>query len=601
MSEENKIKELEKLIDRFKSCVDTLQAGINIVNKDGIIIYVNEAYCQMHKYSKEELIGSYLDKILSKNYQINGLKNYKEIISKKISRSPIVKGYNSRSDGSTFPVLISWNFLEINGQLDGMVSVIQDISEIEKMQKALEESKVKYQNLVESISDVIWEINEKGEYTYISPKVFDIMEYHPQDCLGKTIWQLGLDSEMTFPQQIQDAVKNKKNFNKVEVKRKRKNNEIVILESSGVPVFDNQNNYTGFRGNDRDITVFKTVKEKDREIKNLKEKLKNRDYLRFLMGESEIISEVHKDIEKVAKTDFSVLIQGETGTGKEIIAEAIHNFSNRNKKELISIDCGALSETIFESELFGHIKGAFTGAMENKEGAFQLANGGTLFLDEITNLSVRMQQKLLRVLQEKQVQRLGSLKKEQLDIRIIVATNENIIDSVNNGSFRKDLFFRLNEFYIKIPPLRERREDIPVLVKRFINEICRQLKCEVKRIKPEVMQLLLKYNWPGNVRELKNALKRAILVSDHELKPKHFELFSEHYAKPDNNRENPLDINTITQLDLKNETKKYAEKYEKEIIIETLKRFNNNKSKTARFLNIDYKTMLTKINYYNLE
>jgi two-component system nitrogen regulation response regulator GlnG len=476
----------DQKISYFQSITELLQAGVNLIDRDGKIIYVNQAYCRMHNYTKEELVGKYLDMILPEHDPVDGLERYKKIINKEIDLPFIVEGINTRKDGSTFPVLISWNYLIINGELEGMVSVVQDLTQIKNVESALKESE-------------------------------------------------------------------------------------------------------------------KKVKKIDLEMKTLKDMLEKKEYLEYIMGDSDKIRQVHNSVEKVGKTDFTVIIYGETGTGKEIIANSIHNFSMRSNKPMISIDCGAIPESIIESELFGYVKGAFTGASETKDGAFQMANGGTIFLDEITNLSFDMQKKLLRVLQEKEVRKVGSTHTEKLDIRVIAASNENILNLVEKGNFRKDLFFRLNEFTISLPPLRERKDDIILLAQRFIKEISERLNITTKKISKGAIQMLLNYNWPGNVRELKNVIKKAIIISDDEIREEHLDLINDvNYEKYDNNIIEFNEIDKLEKFDLKDVTNKYTMRLEKEIIKKSLNRFGNNKSKVARFLNIDYKTLLTKIKDYKL-
>ena len=593
MKKENKP---EKSINHYKSIIDMIQAGVNLIDKDGKIIYVNDAYCKMHNYSKEELIGKSLELVLPKQGQVDVLKRYKKIINKEINQSYTVESANIRRDGSTFPVLISWNYLLRDGNLDGMVSVIQDLSKIRAVEEALKESEEKYRSLIENIGDFIWEINEEGKYTYVSPKSKALYGYSQKELLGIKIWDNIIEKGTESITALKNTINTKTAFSHIEIIKIKKDGEIIVIETSGIPIYNKKNQFKGFWGIDRDITAQKKIKEIDLEIKKLKERLEKRDYLEYIMGDSDKIKEVHKAVEKVAKTDFSVIITGETGTGKEIIANAIHHFSNREFKPLISVDCGAIPETLIESELFGNIKGAFTGAIETKEGAFQLANGGTIFLDEITNLSLEMQKKLLRVLQEKEVKKIGSTKKEELDIRVITASNENIMDCVEEGKFRKDLFFRLNEFTINVPCLKERIEDIPILIQRFLKEISYQLNSPIKNITREAIQLLCNYNWPGNVRELKNSLKKAFVISDKEIKSEHFDF----YPQKDSKKINPtisIDINN-NEFDFKEVVKSHTEKVEKEIINNTLNKFKGNKSKTARFLKIDYKTLLKKISDY---
>lgn len=603
----------EDIIKHYESITDMIQAGINLIDKNGIIIYVNDAYCKMHNYSKEELIGKSIDVVLPGNNQKENLERYKKIINREIKQHFTVEGINIRKDGSTFPVLLSWNYLVKDGELEGMVTVIQDLSKIREVENALKESEKKYRALVETISDFLWETDQYGNYSYVSPKCRDIFFYEPSEMLGKKIWDFIIEKDSDKIEHLKNSFFTQKSFYHIEFLKKQAKGGLVAVISSGIPVYD-KDKFVGFRGIDSDITDKKKIEEIDSEIKKLKDKLEKREYLEYVMGDSLKIKEVHKAVEKVAKTNFSVIIYGETGAGKEIIANAIHNFSSREKGPLISVDCGAIPESLIESELFGCIKGAFTGAVETKDGAFQLANGGTLFLDEITNLSLEMQKKLLRVLQEKEVKKLGSNKTEQLDIRVIAASNENILDLVNEGKFRKDLYFRLNEFCINIPPLRERKEDIPLLTQRFNQEISAQLHIKTKPITKAAIDLLCEYNWPGNVRELKNAIKKAIIISENEIDAMHFDLTYKESSQNSNkfNKENTdnlienfqilddVNIEDAISLDLKSSVAKYSAELEKIIIAKALKKFNGNKSKTSRFLNIDYKTLLTKIATYGL-
>ena len=226
----------------------------------------------------------------------------------------------------------------------------------------------------------------------------------------------------------------------------------------------------------------------------------------------------------VAQSDFSVIIQGETGSGKELVARAIHENSPRSKGPFVPIDCGSIPETLFESELFGHEKGAFTGAVAQKPGRFEVARGGTIFLDEISNMPMGSQAKLLRVIQEKKVLRLGATKPIPVDVRIVAASNRDLLESTLTDEFRLDLFFRLNEFPIAIPPLRERKEDIPYLAKAFLDTTNHELNKTVKGFSKGAVESLLHYHWPGNVRQLRSVIRRAVLVADQMITEKHLDI-----------------------------------------------------------------------------
>lgn len=330
-----------------------------------------------------------------------------------------------------------------------------------------------------------------------------------------------------------------------------------------------------------------------REVAYLKGELGKEMNLERLMGNSDRIQEVFHQIKIVAPTDATVLIQGENGTGKELIARAIHHFSKRKSKPFVVVDCGTLPETLIESELFGYEKGAFTGAAERKPGQFELADRGTLVLDEITNLSFSAQRKLLRVLQEREIQHLGGKKAISVNVRILAATNINLQKAVEEGTFREDLYHRLNEFPIRIPLLRERRADIMLLARRFVEEADFEFNKHVDSISRGAMKQLMNYSWPGNVRELKNVVKRAVLLADRAILPRHISLSleadsSEHSLGTD------IDFSSDS-FSLKTVGKKAAEDAEKHAIAKALQKAQGNKSKAARLLRIDRATLYYKM------
>ena len=241
--------------------------------------------------------------------------------------------------------------------------------------------------------------------------------------------------------------------------------------------------------------------------------LANRGLNGVIVGRSKAIRRIKSEINQVASTDVTVLVMGETGTGKELIARAIHDLGPRKNERLVTVNCGALSPTLIETELFGHEKGAFTGALSRKVGRFELANGGTLFLDEIGEFPLDLQVRLLRVLEESEFERVGGTETIKVDVRIIAATNRNLRAEIQKGNFRKDLWYRLNIFPITSPPLRERAVDIPLLVEFFLDRICAKFGRELKIVSPETMSKLCNYSWPGNVRELANVVERLVIQS----------------------------------------------------------------------------------------
>lgn len=320
----------------------------------------------------------------------------------------------------------------------------------------------------------------------------------------------------------------------------------------------------------------------------------------FVVGKGSASQELLKQIKLVAPTNFSVILNGDSGTGKESVAKSIHFNSKRRDMPFIAMDCGSLTKDLAGSEFFGHEKGSFTGALYTKIGHFEMANGGTLFLDEVGNLSYEIQAALLRTVQERKVKRIGSTSEIPLDVRIIVATNENLSDAIQKGRFREDLFHRFNEFNIVVPPLRERGKDILIFAEHFLEQTCEELNRKVPVFSVEVSECLLGYSWPGNVRELKNVIRRAALLSEGnvvQLKALPLEIST--FSKG-------TDLENILEAKIAKNSNKYdlknaALEAEYETILQVLKEVNFNKTKAAKILNIDRKTLYNKMKLINLE
>jgi len=330
----------------------------------------------------------------------------------------------------------------------------------------------------------------------------------------------------------------------------------------------------------RNIIERKKLKE---ETASLKKTIDGVYTSKEIIGESSGIKNMMEDIRSVADTGSTVLIRGESGTGKELVARAIHANSRRRYAPIVTINCGALPESILESELFGHEKGAFTGAQYARKGKFEMADGGTIFLDEIGNISPKIQMELLRVLEDKKFFRLGGSKEIKADFRTIAATNKDLEAAMDQGEFRNDLFYRLNVFVIEIPPLRERRSDIPLLAQHFFNVFTSQMNKPIAKISPAAMKLLADYDWPGNVRELENAIERAVVVCKaKEIQPADFPFF---HARPEEE--------AITDESLEALQRKHIQKI--------LEQTGWNISKAAVVLQIDRVTLYNKINKYNLK
>jgi len=353
------------------------------------------------------------------------------------------------------------------------------------------------------------------------------------------------------------------------------------------------------------IIIKRALQTRDlsRELISLRHQLRDKFSFKNIIGRSDKMKEVLYKIEKVAPTNTTVLIRGESGTGKELIAKTIHQYSLRKDKPFVAVDCAGLTETLIESELFGHTKGAFTGAINKKIGKFELAQGGTLFLDEIGNLPINIQKKLLRTLQEREINRIGEKYPIKIDARFVVATNTNLEEAIKSGTFREDLYYRINVFSIFLPPLREKKEDIPLLAMHFKKQYVSMIGKNVKNISGESIKLLVDYSWPGNVRELQNVIQQAIIMAEDIILPEHLPHYIKEYkveaglapvllSEKNNN-------NLSNDFSLKKMIKQLSQNAERKIILGFLKRTNWNKAEAARLLKINYKTLYLKIKNTN--
>jgi DNA-binding NtrC family response regulator len=345
------------------------------------------------------------------------------------------------------------------------------------------------------------------------------------------------------------------------------------------------------------IYVEKALKFKNLEEENiwLKKELKGKYHYKNIVGTSKVIKKIYDLIEKVSDSDGTVLITGASGTGKELIARSIHYNSQRGDNPLVVINCGAIPETLLESELFGHEKGAFTGAYKKRIGRFEMANGGTIFLDEIGEMSPTLQIKLLRVLQEQQFERVGGTKTLHVDLRFVAATNKNLTTAINMEKFREDLYYRLNVIPIKVPSLKQRRSDIPLLVDFFLKKFQKGKSDKLTGFSQVAMDAILAYDWPGNVRELENVIKRLTILCEGPVVS--FDDLPENMQNVSGSRHPDNEVIIDNELNL-NEA---VQDYEKRIILEALEKTNWVKSKAAKLLNINRTTLVAKIKKQNIE
>jgi formate hydrogenlyase transcriptional activator len=401
--------------------------------------------------------------------------------------------------------------------------------EREKAAHNLRESEERFRALFESAPIGVSINDAVGRFRHINKSFQDMLGYTEDEFKGISFKEITYvkdidESKRLFTELVQGGIGDFQ----VEKRYVKKDGRFIWANTICSSIRDDDGNFMYTFAMVEDITerknaehalqeaLFEVEQLKNRlEIENvyLQEEIKTEYNFEEIVGQSESLRKLLRSVEKVAISDSAVLIYGETGTGKELIARAIHNLSNRKDRPLVKVNCGAISAGLVESELFGHEKGAFTGALQQRVGRFELADGGTIFLDEVSELPLDTQVKLLRVLQEGEFERVGSSKTITSDVRVIAATNRNLTDAVKKGSFRSDLFYRLNVFPVEVPPLRERRSDIPLLTNFFLTKFAKKMNKDFKPISKDTMDRISFYPWPGNIRELQNVIERAVVLS----------------------------------------------------------------------------------------
>ncbi len=383
-----------------------------------------------------------------------------------------------------------------------------------------------FSNMADAAPVMIWIAGPDQKRTYFNKRWLEFTGQNPEECLHKGWTQTIHPDDGANTLETYAANFDQQKPVEMEYRLRRNDGEYRWVYDSGIPRFSTAGAFLGYIGSCIDISERKesevALQRANAELYQLKNQLEAENiYLQQelqldeqfgeIIGQSDAIRYVLFKITQVAPTDTTVLVTGETGTGKELVARAIHGASARKDRPLIKLNCGALSPTLIESELFGHEKGSFTGAVGRKPGRFELANGGTIFLDEIGELPLELQVKLLRVIQENEFERIGGNKTIKVDVRIIAATNRNLKVEVDQGTFREDLWYRVNVYPITMPPLRQRKEDIPLLVEHFVNMYARKFGKSISSVSPRTMEDLESHSWPGNIRELANVIERAVI------------------------------------------------------------------------------------------
>ena len=504
----------------FEKLFEASPDAIAVTDSQGRITSINSQLERLFGYGREQLVGQPVEILVPDRFR-NAHPGHRETYSSHATVRPMGAGlelYGRRRDGSEFPVDIMLSPMETPaGRV--VISVIRDISDQKKAEEALRRSEAQFRALFEFSPDAIIGSDQRGRITEMNARVESMFGYQRGELLGQSI-------EILVPER----------FRHTHPSRREEYGSAARVRpmGAGLELFGRRKDGTEFPADImlgpvetaegrvvlsviRDLTEKREAEEALRrselQRRYLEEEVSTEALFEEIIGESVGLKRVLKLVETVAATDVTVLILGETGTGKEIIARAIHRLSPRNERSMVKLNCAAIPAGLLESELFGHEKGAYTGAIDRKIGRLELAHEGTLFLDEIGDLPLELQPKILRALQEKEFERLGSTKPIPVNVRLVAATNRDLTKMVAEGQFRSDLYYRLRVFPIVVPPLRERRDDIPLLVRYFVDRHARKLYKKIETIPDDTMRALTRWDWPGNIRELENFIERAVILT----------------------------------------------------------------------------------------
>lgn len=512
--------ELQRSEERFRSLVTVVKDyAIFMLDREGRVATWNEGAARIKGYSQQEILGEHLSKFYPPEEMQNGKAEHLLQKAAAEGRSED-EGWRVRKDGSRFWArAVVTAIRDAHGAIQGFSKVTFDLTDRKYTEDALRRSEAHLRTLFEFSPDAIMVSDGGGKITDVNGQVERCFGYPRAELIGQSV-------EVLVPERFRTVhPQHRGNYTKhAKTRPMGMGLELYALRKDGseFPVDIMLGPVESPEG-PRVLTVIRDLSERkaaeaalrrsEEERRYLEEELTTNHGFEEIIGESPGLRRVLKQVEQVAPTDATVLILGETGTGKELIARAIHQLSPRRDRAFVKLNCSAIPAGLLESELFGHEKGAFTGAIAQKIGRLELAHEGTFFLDEIGDLPLELQPKILRALQEKEFERLGSLRTIPVNVRLVAATNRKLEKMVEDGQFRSDLYYRLKVFPVQIPPLREREEDIPVLVRYFVNLHAGQMNRRIETIPAGVMEALRRWRWPGNIRELENFLERAVILS----------------------------------------------------------------------------------------
>jgi len=553
--------------DIFSDAVVALDRNLRIIS------FSREAE-RITGYSPQKVIGLPCPEVLRANFcdQICPVKRTLETGEKVFNFGINITNVNNEK----IPILVDTTPLyDYQGKVIGVIQTFKSIAEVYQLSIDLLQKETRLQTVLNSIADGVFTVDTQWRITSFNPAAERITGYQEEEVMNKPCHSVFRSPACSEGCPLRRTLESGQSIYNFEMEILNSRGQVIPISVSTALLIDEEGEVMGGVETFRDLSLIKT----------LSEELQERHSFGNIIGKNAQMQEIYNLLKMVSETSSTVLIQGETGTGKELVARAIHYNSPRKDQPFIKVSCAALPETLLESELFGYKKGAFTGAIKDKPGKFELAHGGTIFLDEIGEISIPIQTKLLRVLEDKEFEPLGGTETIKVDVRVITATNRNLKDAVEKGQFREDLYYRLNVIPIILPPLRERSDDIPLLVNHFIAKFNQKMSKEIISVSSRAMALLVDYPWPGNIRQLEHALEHAFIhCSERIIEVEHL---------PQEIREEETNLVKMVLG-----SSKPFDEIERQVILETLRRNHGNREKTAQALGISRTTLWRKLKKY---
>jgi two-component system response regulator HydG len=579
MIAKNDIEEKLVFYEQLRALFDDLNIGVFTVDSRRRVTSFSQAVQRLTGYHEKDVIGKPCYQVFHNDLCRGECKFHEAVEAEQTSLSFDVEIYDFNKEKHLITKVVT-PLYDKHHKLTGCIEIFQDRSAFVDLINRIRYDERRLKMILDNLDIGVFTVTRGGHISFFNTLAESISGYNRKEILGKpcsiVLGEETSDGMGLLRQSISDGKPRSNNKLLLTIK----DGQSIPIQASCMALKNEEGRVVGGLATIQDLSV----------IDRLNREISNRYILGDMIGKDPAMQRIFEIVSVVAPSEATLLIEGATGAGKDLLAKVTHNNSKRAKKPFVKVNCAALPDTLLESELFGYVKGAFTGADRDKPGRFQEADGGTIFLDEIGDLPLSLQAKLLRVLEEKEFYPLGSRRTTKVDVRIIAATNRNLEGLVNEKTFRADLFYRLNVIRLDLPPLKDRKGDIPLLIDHFMKRLLALSETRARRISKECMAILLNYDYPGNIRELENILEHALIIcQDSIVDPKHLPLSLKAGQQPSIPAEESTKSLTVAR-----------QESEKERIHDVLRRHHWNRSRSARELNIDRTTLWRKMRKYNL-